>query len=132
MTDASKTETVIVNGAGPVGLTMACELARHGVDVRIFDKAPEAATQSRALAIFPRTLEVFSAIGILDGVLAEGQRLHAPDLPTQKSLAAAMQLQAFEDAPAMPLGLYYQPVAYRNDLTGMMKGLILFTGVRRA
>jgi peptide/nickel transport system substrate-binding protein len=58
--------------------------------------------------------------------------LHATDLPTQKSLAAAMQLQAFEDAPAMPLGLYYQPVAYRNDLTGMMKGLILFTGVRRA
>jgi peptide/nickel transport system substrate-binding protein len=59
------------------------------------------------------------------------QWLHATDLPAQKSLAAAMQLQAFDDAPAMPLGLYYQPVAYRNDLTGMMKGLILFTGVRR-
>ena len=43
-----------------------------------------------------------------------------------------MQRQAFEDAPVMPLGLYYQPVAYRNDLTGMMKGLILFTGVKRA
>ena len=31
----------------------------------------------------------------------------------------------------MPLGLYYQPVAYRADLTGMMKGLILFTGIKR-
>jgi peptide/nickel transport system substrate-binding protein len=59
------------------------------------------------------------------------QWLHAPDLPTQKTLAADMQRQAFEDAPAMPLGLYYQPVAYRNDLAGMIKGLILFTGVRR-
>jgi peptide/nickel transport system substrate-binding protein len=59
------------------------------------------------------------------------QWLHAPDLLTQKTLAADMQRQAFEDAPAMPLGLYYQPVAYRNDLTGMIKGLILFTGVRR-
>ena len=37
-----------------------------------------------------------------------------------------------QDVPCMPLGLYYQPVAYRNDLTDMMKGLILFTGVRRA
>jgi len=59
------------------------------------------------------------------------QWLHATDAPTLKTLAADMQRQAFEDAPCMPLGLYYQPVAYRGDLTGMMKGLILFTGVRR-
>jgi peptide/nickel transport system substrate-binding protein len=59
------------------------------------------------------------------------QWLHAPDLPTQKALAADMQRQAFEDVPAIPLGLYYQPVAYRADLAGMMRGLILFTGVKR-
>lgn len=59
------------------------------------------------------------------------QWLHATDLPAQKALAADMQRQAFVDAPCMPLGLYYQPVAYRNDLSGMMKGLILFTGVKR-
>jgi peptide/nickel transport system substrate-binding protein len=41
-------------------------------------------------------------------------------------------LQAFQDVPCVPLGLYYQPTAYRNDLVDMMKGLILFTGVRRA
>jgi len=46
-------------------------------------------------------------------------------------LAADMQRQAFVDAPCMPLGLYYQPAAYRADLSGMMKGLILFTGVKR-
>ena len=60
------------------------------------------------------------------------QWLHATDMASQKSLAADMQRQAFVDAPAMPLGLYYQPVAYRGDLTNMMKGLILFTGVQRA
>jgi len=60
------------------------------------------------------------------------QWLHATDLPTQKALAADIQRQAFVDAPCMPLGLYYQPVAYRADLTGMMKGLVLFTGVKRA
>jgi 2-polyprenyl-6-methoxyphenol hydroxylase-like FAD-dependent oxidoreductase len=30
---------VLVIGAGPVGLTMAAELARYGVGVRIVDKA---------------------------------------------------------------------------------------------
>ena len=59
------------------------------------------------------------------------QWLHAPDMATQKALAADMQRQAFQDVPAMPLGLYYQPVAYRKDLTGMIKGLILFTGIKR-
>ena len=57
--------------------------------------------------------------------------LHATDDGAQKALAADMQRQAYVDAPCMPLGLYYQPVAYRNDLTGMMRGLILFTGVKR-
>lgn len=59
------------------------------------------------------------------------QWLHATDLPTQQALAADMQRQAFTDVPVVPLGLYYQPVAYRNNLSGMMKGLVLFTGVRR-
>ncbi len=60
------------------------------------------------------------------------QWLLATDLPTQKRLAADMQRQAFQDVPCMPLGLYYQPVAYRANLTDMTKGLILFTGIRRA
>ena len=54
------------------------------------------------------------------------------DPAAQKRLAADIQRQAFVDAPAMPLGLYYQPVAYRAGLTGMLPGLIQFTGVKRA
>ena len=68
-------QPVIINGAGPVGLSMACSLARHGTPFRIFDKAPEPATQSRALAIFPRTIEVFNTLGILDEVLDQGLKL---------------------------------------------------------
>jgi peptide/nickel transport system substrate-binding protein len=60
------------------------------------------------------------------------QWLRAPDLATQKALARDIQLQAFEDMPCMPLGLYDQSVAYRNELVDMKKGPILFTGVRRA
>ena len=59
------------------------------------------------------------------------QWLHAPDMASQKAIAAQIQLQAFQDVPALPVGLYYQPVAYRNTLADMLKGLILFTNVRR-
>jgi peptide/nickel transport system substrate-binding protein len=57
--------------------------------------------------------------------------LRAPDLASQKALAVEVQRQAFIDVPMLPLGLYYQPAAFRGDLTGMLKGLNLFTGVRR-
>ena len=61
MTPDSSVQLVV--GAGPVGLTMANELARHGVRCRIIDRAAERSQTSKALAIFPRTLEVFETMG---------------------------------------------------------------------
>lgn len=65
----------LVIGAGPVGLTMANELARHGVNCRIIDRSAEPAQTSNALAIFPRTLEVFEMMGIAGRFLTAGHRL---------------------------------------------------------
>jgi 2-polyprenyl-6-methoxyphenol hydroxylase-like FAD-dependent oxidoreductase len=67
---------VLVVGAGPVGLTMACELARSGARCRIIDKAAAPASTSRALAIFPRTLEMFQMMGVIDPVLEAGHQLN--------------------------------------------------------
>ena len=50
-------------GAGPVGLTMAAELARYGVRVRIIDKAAERTDKSKALVIWSRTLELIDRMG---------------------------------------------------------------------
>jgi peptide/nickel transport system substrate-binding protein len=58
--------------------------------------------------------------------------LAADDLPTQQALAKQIQAQAFIDVPYLPLGSYFQPTAYKADLTDMQTGLIQFTGVRRA
>ena len=58
--------------------------------------------------------------------------LYAEDKSAQLALARKIQEQALQDVPYLPLGSYYQPVAYRSDLTGMSKGLVQFTGVRRA
>jgi peptide/nickel transport system substrate-binding protein len=57
--------------------------------------------------------------------------LRAADVPAQKALAADIQRLAYDAAPCTPLGLYYQPVAYRANLARSQKGLIQFTGVKR-
>ena len=57
------TKLVLVVGAGPVGMTMASELARYAVSVRIVDKAAERTDKSKALVIWSRTLELLDRGG---------------------------------------------------------------------
>ena len=59
------------------------------------------------------------------------QWFDAPDLGAQETLAAEIQAQAFEDVPYYPLGLYYNPTAYRADLSGVVNGGPFFWNVRR-
>ncbi|GGS46718.1 hypothetical protein GCM10010171_47410 [Actinokineospora fastidiosa] len=66
---------VLVVGAGPVGLTVAHELARRGVAVRVVDRADGPATTSRATANHARTLEVYHQMGVLDDIVARGHRV---------------------------------------------------------
>src|ERR1700759_1929222 len=47
-------------GAGPVGLTLASELTRYGVAVRIVDKAAARTDKSKALVLWSRTLELLN------------------------------------------------------------------------
>ncbi|GAA1281632.1 3-(3-hydroxyphenyl)propionate hydroxylase [Planotetraspora silvatica] len=63
---------VLIVGAGPTGLTLACELAVRGVRFRIIDRAGRFFGGSRADGIQPRTMEVFADLGILDPILAAG------------------------------------------------------------
>jgi 2-polyprenyl-6-methoxyphenol hydroxylase-like FAD-dependent oxidoreductase len=54
---------VLVVGAGPTGLALACQLARFGVRFRIIDKQPDRAGESRALGVQARTLEILQSFG---------------------------------------------------------------------
>ncbi len=60
------------------------------------------------------------------------QWLASADPKEQLALAREIQVQAWQDVPFLPLGSYDQPTAYRSNLTDMLKGLILFTNVRRS
>ncbi len=63
---------ILVAGAGPVGLTMAASLARLGVAVRIVDPAPARSDTSKALVIWPRTLELLDIQGCVQEFLEAG------------------------------------------------------------
>lgn len=67
---------VLVIGAGPTGLLMAAEAARFGLSCRIIEKISTPLTQSRALAIQSRTLEIFDHLGIIDPFLSKGLKIH--------------------------------------------------------
>ncbi|MFX8820954.1 hypothetical protein ABTM55_19485, partial [Acinetobacter baumannii] len=56
----------------------------------------------------------------------------APDLAAQQKICEEIQKVAYAETPYIPLGLYYQPTAFRADLAGMLKGTPLFYGLRRA
>lgn len=71
------TADVVVIGAGPTGVMMAAEVARHGLRCRIIDKGTRYGDESRAVAIQPRTMEIFDHLGLAEAFLAEGIRVRA-------------------------------------------------------
>jgi len=66
---------VLIVGAGPVGLTMAAELKRYGVSVRIVDKAAHRSDKSKALVIWSRTLELLDRLGCGAAMVAAGHKV---------------------------------------------------------
>lgn len=63
---------VLVVGAGPTGLTLACDLRRRGLAVRVVDRLPQPGVKSRGKGVQPRTLEVLDDLGVVDRVLEAG------------------------------------------------------------
>jgi 2-polyprenyl-6-methoxyphenol hydroxylase-like FAD-dependent oxidoreductase len=59
-------DSVLIVGAGPTGLTLANVLARYGVPVRIVEKKPELSRHTKATNLMQRTQELLFALGLLD------------------------------------------------------------------
>jgi 2-polyprenyl-6-methoxyphenol hydroxylase-like FAD-dependent oxidoreductase len=70
---------VLVIGAGPTGMLMAAEAARHGLSCRIIDKGRAYADRSRAVGIQARTMEIFGHLNIAKNFLAQGIQIQAAD-----------------------------------------------------
>ncbi len=115
--------SVLVVGAGPVGLTMACELARHGVACRVVDRDEGPTDQSRALAIWERTLEVFDDVGVIERVLEQGKRLHGMNVYSggRRLLHIGLDLEG-EDTP-YPFAVSLPQGQTERALVERLKGL---------
>lgn len=67
---------VLIAGAGPVGMTLALALSRQGAKVRIIDKSAGRTDKSKALVMWPRTLELFDIEGCVKSFLDAGMQGH--------------------------------------------------------
>ncbi|MBX3732696.1 MAG: FAD-dependent monooxygenase [Verrucomicrobiae bacterium] len=63
---------VLIVGAGPVGLTLACDLLRRGVRPRLIDRLAQPSPYCRAIGITPRSLELWEGLGIVPDLLDAG------------------------------------------------------------
>lgn len=70
-----KTNTeILIVGAGPSGLMMACQLLRFGVSFRIIDQQADRTYESRAFGIQAKSMEIFQNLGIVDEFLKSSPR----------------------------------------------------------
>ena len=71
MTTTIKTDVIIV-GAGPTGLSLACQLTRHGIDFVVVEKNEDVTPYSKALGVHARTLEIYEQLGLAQKAIEQG------------------------------------------------------------
>src|SRR6266498_1915644 len=86
---------VLIVGAGPTGLMMASQLARFDTRFRIIEKNEGPTTQSRALVIQPRSLEIFEQMGIAERAVKQGRMFQTINYVVNGKLAQRVPLGDF-------------------------------------
>lgn len=69
------TPQVLIVGAGPVGLSLALMLLRHGISVRVIDKNEGPSVFSKAQVIHARTMEVLHELGVVAPFAEQGRKV---------------------------------------------------------
>ncbi len=71
---------VLIVGAGPTGLMLANQLARQSIDFLLIERNAGPTTETRALGVQARTLEIYSHLGIADRALELGKKATGANL----------------------------------------------------
>ncbi|EYB67345.1 hypothetical protein DEIPH_ctg044orf0072 [Deinococcus phoenicis] len=66
------TPEVLIAGAGPTGLLLACELQRRGVRVLVADPKSGPTRESRAIFVQARSLEIYDQLGTGQAAVRQG------------------------------------------------------------
>ncbi len=67
--------TILISGAGPVGLFLGLSLAKQGVNVHVFEAEDELSDEMRASTVHASTLEMFQEFGVANAVIARGHKI---------------------------------------------------------
>ena len=92
MTNKLDTDVLIV-GAGPVGLFLANECARRNLRSLIVEAHASQSEHSKALAIFPRTMEIFDMAGIVAPFLEAANRVTSVAVMAHDRTLARMEFR---------------------------------------
>lgn len=68
----NQTTDVLISGAGPTGLSLACQLVRYGIEFVIIDKRDGITPYSKAIGVQARTLEVYEQLDLAKRAIEEG------------------------------------------------------------
>jgi 2-polyprenyl-6-methoxyphenol hydroxylase-like FAD-dependent oxidoreductase len=103
---------VLIVGAGPVGLFLANECARRGLKWRLIEARPSQSVHSKALAVMPRTLEIFDMAGIVGPFLETANRVTLATIVSRDRTLARIRFTP-EDSPYPFVAMVPQDVTER-------------------
>lgn len=109
------TTDVLICGAGVTGLTLAIELARHGISFRLIEKRTMPFTGSRGKGIQPRTQEILEDLGIINKVVAAGGLY--PRLRTYSRDGSFVDSDIAHDTKSTDAEPYHLPLMVPQNVT---------------
>ncbi len=115
-------EQILIVGAGPTGLALACTLRQHGATCRVIDRRAVHIDRARAVDLQPRTLEALRALGLFDDVLARGTRIEAMSFYDGARRLARLGVAA--PSASIPFGVALP----QNDTEELLETLLLGLG----
>lgn len=114
----------LIAGAGPTGLTLAIELRRQGLDVRLIDQNDHPAQHSQALGVQARTLEQMDRYGLSERAVAEG-------MPIRRAVIYKENVpQAELDLSRIPGHFSYMLVLPQNETEAILIDHLEALGVK--
>jgi 2-polyprenyl-6-methoxyphenol hydroxylase-like FAD-dependent oxidoreductase len=114
---------VLVVGAGPTGLTLACARARAGVGVRIVDKSAGRSDRSKALGIHAGTLESLDDLGVTPRLIERG-------FPARRALLHTGRRQLAFDLTAIPSRYAFVLVLPQSETEAILEETAAALGIQ--
>ena len=114
---------VLVVGAGPVGLLLACLLVQDGLRVLVCERRTEPDDRTRAIGIHRPGLDALDAVGVGGDVRAESLRLDGGEVRSRRRTLATLTFA--EDRPVLILPQPRTGALLRARLQALSTGALL-------